>query len=757
MSPRLDLLYLIMKGTPPFARHPVELESLTPQIAGLGDDLRKARVLWKEGSLKLLFTGRELWLLHSASGDLRAAVRLAQEDHGFDGIRVARRSDGVLATLRGKLGRYRVTVTAGEEGQRVSLRVVVTLEPHVPARLEGLSREVHLLDRGLEPLPEGLLFTTQTKASAGQAFVAVGATTVFYLQNLGALARYSSLTGASLLSTVGVEWPALGFKLPPGERPLPPGEEIVISDLFLRIRSGANDGEAGRAVEFLEGLAATYRKIAPAPGGWYDWAAMAGKTLKAIRRSPDCVRRIRRRCYLNAYVGSHDKPPESMVQGAIYVPLVEYELWNGKSQPLARELAGNLTEFRLEDLGTLARWLPGGKFLKDAPSDEEQHEKMDSWYLLHTLMNLGRLAELGKDTEKKLFLDSLGYTIRVAKHFDYDWPVFYNRKTLQVLRRETEDGAGGEQDAAGLYAHVMMQAWRVTRDRRYLDEAEMSAAKLEGLGFGVLYQTNNTTFTAVALAWLWKETGNILYKDLSVVCMASILSHLWMWEPARPGRRWRTFMGLPPLHDAPYIAAYEEAEIFAASRAYLEAMADEVPPALVELLVEYGKHLLGRARYYLPPELPADALCSQPKEGIMKETLPVPVEDLYPSSDPAGQVGQQVYGAALALILTTRSVHRWQKVPFMVFCEAPITGTEFELQVKKKRGEICFRVAGPALHRYSVRIIPRRRSGGALHSTVHREEGGKRRAKLKPTQTPEGHHTFDAAGTACITIAWKVH
>ena len=743
-----------MKGSPPFTRHPVKLEFLTPQLAGLGEELRNAKILWRGESIKVLSTPRTAWLIVKPGTPACAAVQLIHEAHGLDEVKVQEKTPGISISARGSLGKYRLRLMI-EESEPLALRITRHLKPAAPVKLDGQFREICIVDRHLDPFKEGLLFTTQTGPTAGQAYVAAGGVAFFYFQNLGAQARYSSLTGASLISSVGIDWPMVGLKLPSGETPLPKNEEVLVSDFFLRITTGADEGEATRAAEFIDGLALAYRKVAPPPGPWFDWAAMSEKTLKSLVRSRECMRTVKGHAYLNAYVGSDDKPPESMVQGAVAVPLAEYECWLQKPHPLGRKLAGNLKPFFMTDLGTMARWLPGEKFLKDQPGDEEHQEKMDSWYLLHTLMNLGRLAELGGEAERKLFFDSLPYVIRVARHFDYDWPVFYHRRTLRVFRRETEDGAGGEQDSAGLYAHVMVQAWRLTKNLLYLQEAEAAASRLKGLGFGVLYQTNNTTFTAVALAWLWKETGNALYKDLSLVCMGSILSHLWMWEPARPGHSWRTFMGLPPLHDAPYIAAYEEAEVFAAFRAYLETLGEEAPPSLVELLTGFGKHLLGRARYYLPAELPPESVCREPKEGKIDPKLPIPVEDLYPGLDQAGQVGQEVYGSALALILTTRSYHRWKKVPFMVWCETPLSSVEFEIDPKTRGGTLKFCVLGSPLHRYSIRIIPSRHVKKRPRLTVHREEQGKRRAKVKPKQTAENHLGLDASGIATVTIGWK--
>lgn len=749
----MDAMGTSMEGTPPFTRHPVRCEFLNRRSAGHALEIRSAELLLEEGNFKFLESAQAVWVLVDCGKGVIAALRLLEKDPHVSKVRITGRFPHLTLRTACLAGRYEITISL-EPDLCPRLHATVRLKTRHAVKLDQVSREVLLTDVNHRPLQEGLLFTTQTGPTAGQAFVASRQSTLFYFQNLSALAEYSAITGASLSGSVGVEWPEVGFKLPPGDQPLPKGADLIISDVFLRVTSGS-DGEAKRALEFIDGLAWAYRNCNPRPGPWHDWAATAARTLKAMK-SKACLRKIKGTCYLNAYVSSDYKPPESMVQAAIRVPLVEYEGWSLKAQPLARMLAGNLAPFFLKDLGTMARWLPGEKFRRQPASEEEQEQRMDSWYLLHTLMGIGRLADMGKQPERTLFLDSLEYLIRVAHHFRHDWPVFYHRKTLEVFKRETAEGEGGERDAAGLYVHVMLQAWKLTNDRRYLNEAETAAEKLKDLGFGVLYQTNNTVFAAIALARLWKETGNGLYRDLSYVCIGSVLSHLWLWEPSRPGHSWRTFMGLPPLHDAPYIAPYEEGEVFAAFRVYLAELGPEAPPALAELLVEYGRHLLGRARYYLPEELPAGSVCESPKEGVMDRALPVPVEDLYPSTDPAGQVGQEVYGAALALILATHAFHRWRKVPFMVWCEAPLGGAAFTIEPKTKAGVLEFKIDGPAHHRYAIRVIPLPHGRGTVHFQVRKHEPEKREAALRLRPTSENHLAFDAAGTTTVRIRWSI-
>jgi hypothetical protein len=49
--------------------------------------------------------------------------------------------------------------------------------------------------------------------------------------------------------------------------------------------------------------------------------------------------------------------------------------------------------------------------------------------------------------------------------------------------------------------------------------------------------------------------------------------------------------------------------------------------------------------------------------------LSFPVGDLYPEGQPAGQVGQEIYGAGAAMVFATRAFHKIEGAPFMIFCD----------------------------------------------------------------------------------------
>jgi len=92
----------------------------------------------------------------------------------------------------------------------------------------------------------------------------------------------------------------------------------------------------------------------------------------------------------------------------------------------------------------------------------------------------------------------------------------------------------------------------------------------------------------------------------------------------RACQRYPTFFGLFPLHDAPYLAAYEELEAQAKFHEYLLLGGDDVRPSLKLLLAEYQKYALDRAWLYYPDALPAGALAPSQRNGSIERSLCVP-------------------------------------------------------------------------------------------------------------------------------------
>jgi len=402
------------------------------------------------------------------------------------------------------------------------------------------------------------------------------------------------------------------------------------------------------------------------------------------------------------------------------------------------ELLAGLKNFYDPKVGSVVRWLPA---VQDELKGEEPQKKprvMDSWYLYHPLLNLSRLAERGYATARKLFFDSMDYAVKVAHHFNYQWPVFYDIDTLEVVRAETTPGEGGEKDVAGFYAHVMLQAWGLSKEQRYLDEAVAAMKSLKGLGFKLAYQMNNTIFTAGAAYRLWKETGEAYFRDLSEVCFANIMNNVWLWEMDYGyGRHYPTIFGMFPLKDAPYPAAYEEIEAVAAIHDHVTRAKEDLPASLCVLLPEMAHYLLYKIYFYYPPALPREVFTEKRKGGEIDPHLWLPLEDIQDGWKQAGQVGQEIYGAGTPFGLAPRHYWHVDEAKLLFYCSYPAMNCEVE------PNRITLEIIGDPRLQCELRIMPI--NGHPVPDARLQPE------RLFGREQPEAQHTPDGQ------IVWQVH
>lgn len=694
-------------------------------VSGLKDHLNQATQLddgpwqFERGSLQICLTPNSFWIVYHFATAGKLAIRACFDPQTVQSVKREHQTETrVEYRVDGSLGLFRVVIERCAD-KPMLLRYTTSLKPHQDFMVQAFPRDVYLLNEDSDPTStEGMVYVTQSGPTAGLTYLSVTKPiegTLLYFQNLTALNDYCQQTHTDPSGTVDAQWPEVGFSLPAAEQPLRANKEVVISDAFLYLNEGVPGSEFEAADMFLEAIPHIYRQLPKPEPVYFDWPKAAKQTIQTLAVSPECGRRIRNHFYLNAYVSATQKPPESMVQLAILVPLWEYQEWLQKPVPLVERLQKAIPSFFDAKKSTFTRWLPGESFKKDRLSEEEDPDKIDSWYLLHSLMNLGRLAEKGNTVAKDLLFRSLEFVIRAAHHFGYNWPVFYDSRTLAVIKAETRKGKGGELDAAGLFTHVMVQVYELSKDPRYLQEAELSAVRLRGKGFELLYQSNITIMSALTLVKLWRLTGKRLYFDLSRLSTANVIARMWIWECSFGFGQFRsTFMGVAPLKDAPYLAAYEEAEIMATMFNYLKELGNEVVPAARLLFSEFIKYLLHRGRYYFPAELPPDMLCPQPREGRTIPDLPIPVEDVSTGWKQVGAVGQEVYGGALAYILTTYTYKRFEGVPVIVYCDYPIYQADYQL-TDKYHGYAVFCPSGLPDYTCHVRILAKGRSLPTIH------------------------------------------
>ena len=703
---------------------------------------------------KAYLTGDSLWISAHLPNGGRAAFRAAFSPGGRLVIKKrTKRSDHTSFTLSSAIGTFHVDIALDEQSKVPVLRYTTSLIPKTDLLVPFWPRDILFTSKaGSGENTAGKIYARQWGTRTGFLYLTLTrpkSCSILYHQNLTALADYNQQTGTSAGGTVGGTWPELGFALPRSvDRPLKAGKELVINDAFVAFDGEIPKDEPDVIRQYLDLLARVYLLLPRPETRYRPWPEVLDKGLADLDRSPGCWSQVDGHKYFNAYVSDYGTPPEIMVQLAVLLPLLDYVEWGGEDLEVIRTVKEGLPSFFDEDLGTIMRWLPAAEDRLKGEEEQKVPKVMDSWYLHHPLLNLSRLALKGDPMAKRLFLGSLDYAIKVAHHFRYRWPVFYKMDTLEVVKAETAEGKGGEKDVPGLYAHVMLQAYELTGEKRYLKEAEKAAKTLQGLGFEVFYQANNTAYSAGALLRLHNHTDNILYLGLSYMCLAGLFRNVQLWDCNYGyGKNFPKFFSLYPLNDAPYTAAYEEQEVFCALHDYLKhAQGVEILPSVQLLISEYIRYLGDRAVYYYPTMLPGEMLGEKPKVGEVDPDLWIVLEDLQNGWKKSGTVGQEVYGAGNAFGILPRHYLRVPGEDFMVYIEYPTSGL-----TARKDKDIHFRILGDRRLECRMMLVKTGRAKLPDFSVSTKERDG----PFKGRRVKDGNLEFSLKGDQHITIAWK--
>ncbi|KQR71189.1 hypothetical protein [Pedobacter sp. Leaf176] len=709
--------------------------------------LKPTAELSKELMLSAYLTSDTLWLVKEWPDGNRIAFRSAFSPSGKLTIKKINHGNSKINfILACSTVIHEVTVLHDLESK--SFRYTVKATPKIPLFIPYWPKDILSFDEEGNIKQEGKIHTHQRGTRSGILFFNDGESgSVFYFQNLTALNQYCETAKSSLGETVGGEWPEIGFYLPPTNAPLEKGKTYGLSDGFVTFSPQLPANPVEVATEYMNHLASTYLQLPRPERFYYNWLDTVEKGLNDLTYHKGCWTFAGGHSYLNAYVADYKSPPEVMVQLAVLMPMLDYLDWKGeKSHILVEELRAGLESFYQEDMGTIVRWLPAAEKNLDHSEEQKKPRVMDSWYLHHPLMNLARLSERGDKNAKDMLLNSIDYVIRVAQKFDYEWPVFYQMDTLDIIKAETAEGQGGEKDVPGTYADLMLRMWKLTGESRFFEEAKKAADKLKGLSFELFYQANNTAFSAGAMIRLYKETKDKTYLELSYVCLAALFDNVQLWEcDYGNAKNFPTFFGVFPLKDAPYTAAYEEQEVYSALHDYINEAEDiEILPSLRLLIAEFIRHMVGRVAYYYPPMLKSDMIADEIKTGEIDPKLWIALEDLHDGWEQSGEVGQEVYGAGIAFGIIPQQYYKIKNESFILFCDYPISNFQ-------KRGKSASFITGGD-ERLSCRLMilfqePRKTEDNRLEVFLEKE-------KIIPVKNNPEMLEYSLAGNRKVKISW---
>lgn len=726
------------------------MNTVTPWSATAQEDIENSELLLERKILDYTYqfynTGDSLWIVALLPDNGKIAFRAAFAMNSCFEVVNLFDDETIVIQLNTKLGSYEVRADFPDTATPI-LHYTTTFTANMPLMIpfwprdivpltqngsvENTAGKIHMEQFGSR---SGLLFASITKPKTGS---------FFYFQNLTSLSEYCDVTQTESKSTVGGTWPEIGFQLPTTDKqPLPADKSFTISDAYVVLETEIFEETTSICEHFLNNLVKIYKVLEQPRIEYHDWPEIAQKVVADLTNNKGAWTQKDGIPYLSAYLCDYKTPPESMVQLAVLAPFNEYEKWSAEKQTVCDDLIKGLPAFYDPKIKCINRWLPSMVDKLDKSEEQKKEMVMDSWYLHHPLMNLARLALHGEKTSEKLLLDSIDYVIKVAHHFKYEWPVFYNMETLEIIKEETAPGAGGENDVPGSYAHLMLLVFNLTKEKRYLNEAEKAAKKLADLGLNILYQANNTAFAAGALLELYKITNKKLYLDLSYTCLTGLFKNIQLYDCRYGfGKNYTNFFSIFPLNDAPYTAAYEELEVYAALSEYLIQAKDvEILPALKTLLPEFIKYAVGRIAYYYPTMLPKEMLSTEVKTGEIQADLWVPLEDLYNGWEQSGQVGQEVYGSGMPFGVVPRQYIKIED-DFLVFVDYPV------IQQNKRGKSLTIHLQGDKDMCCNLKIL--KLSDRNIKMKVFQDK-----ELLKAFHESAKIHEYRISGQAVIKVQW---
>lgn len=651
--------------------------------------------------------------------------------------------------VRSALGEHIITFRKGKDGF-AHLRMTVRFTPAVPMLIPFMPRDVYPLDNHDDPLgAKGNVEAGQRGLNSGLLYFHVNEPcfgSVLYFQNLTAMNEYYRITKTKPDGAIGGVWPELGYLIPtPAQSGTPPtdaleaGVEITLSDAIAVFCQDVPPHERESALRFVKMLGVAYRLIERPSPVYRDWIERAERTLHDLDEAPEATIKHYGHRYVHPYTGA--EYPDIMVQMSIIEAIHDWGKWCGEPHPLEAEFKAGLEKFYDQKLKSLRRYLPN-------VGDDKDADAVDSWYLYHPMLNLGFLALDGDEQARDLLMKSIEFGIKAAHHFKYKWPVQYNITDFRVITKSAGSDGRGQTDVGGIYAWVMLQAFELTDDQRYLNEARAAIDAAVGLRFNINYQANLTAWGAAACMRLWRLTNERVYLEQSYVYIASFFHNAAIWESEiNHAVHYRNFLGVTCLQDAPYMAIYECFDSLAAFERYLDDGGRDIDPTIRMLMLEYGKYALDRGWSYYPDALPTEALSPKQREtnGHIDRKLSFPVEDLYVDGQPAGQVGQEIYGAGASFIFATRANHHVDGAPFLIFCDHLLPTLERTGQravtITLHDGEVC--MAGLSFVR-----LKRHRLGKIELKTI----GGE---TLRPTESSADRIAYKLPANGRFLLTWE--
>jgi hypothetical protein len=724
-------------------------DCLSPAGLALAEDLSSGKTVGIaefNGLAIEAVRGRDHLWLHVRGEHARFALRACSFIAGPGRVKRLRRrkGEGMRLLVESLAGQQEVILRCHENGVPM-IELTCAITPAKALTIPFLPRDLYPLDAGGMPGGKGTVEAGQRGMNSGMCLLRLqdpGPSTLLYWQDFTALNPYFAATGTKPDGVVGGEWPELGFRLPadvgpqinyPG--PLPAGRKTVLSRALVALHRGEAADESDLAMHVLTLMAEIYPHLQRPRTELRDWRGRAERTAKDLAGAPGATVQHYGHTYVRPY--NCAEYPDSMTQVTLVAALREWARERGEPVKLVGELEAGIARFYDSRLNTLRRYLPN-------VGDDKDADEVDSWYMYYPLLGLARMALQGDDKARELLLRSVDYSIEAAQHFDYCWPIKFRLGDFSVITAERGDDGVGQTDVGGLYAYIMLLTFELTGEDRFLHEGRAALEAARGLRFQINYQANLTAWGAAAAVRLWRIIADEQWRRLSYIYVASFLHNVSAWESEiGHAKHYHNFLSATALHDAPYMALLECSESFLAFSSYLRDSGPDLLTGARLLIDEYCRYAIDRAWFYFPDTLPPEALSQDPRNGVIDPTLSFPVEDLYVDGQEAGQVGQEIYGAAAAFIFGSLPFHQIEGAEFSLFCDSFVMGWE-----RPSSRSATLQLAGSPEGEASLVLIPE--AGGKIgRVSLALADGRKRRPKSIGDTL-----AFAVPGDAALTLRW---
>lgn len=339
--------------------------------------------------------------------------------------------------------------------------------------------------------------------------------------------------------------------------------------------------------------------------------------------------------YLRSYVSDTRVAPELITQAAVLAGVKAYEARYHTTLSLDAMLENSLPSFYDPQFHTIVNGV-----------GHDPTATGESWYFITNMISLLQLTQLGSVNARTLLFNSVDAVISFAHANNYEFPLTFRYSNWNG------QGSGLQSDVAGGYAWLMLGLYDLTKDDRYLKEAEASVVHMTGKGFNLAYETHMSAYGAAAAERLYTMTKDEQYRGDALLALANLFHSTRLWDCTyglcRKGSGYHTYFGLNPLPWSDYIAMLEQYEAWLGLRDYLNYAQNE-PGYVRDLAQAFVDESPRTLQYAVPTRLPSGAATTAAGEYAFVPhnnlTWDIPLEDLRTGQATSGTIGQEIYGA----------------------------------------------------------------------------------------------------------------